>query len=251
MHALKLKGLAVCGLLALSSAAAQASPISISDLKTDGGSQIFTGLTGTYQETGAKEASLTDLTHQTSTAVLMFEYAGWANNNVFGIYNINNSNDKLQIFSGPDSPTTWNTVRFDKSTGYATTDTLSSAGTCDLASASCSLVGTTFGFYLTNKLGQTWYSDPTLNTSDGGADHMYAFNTSNATGSDTTAFMGSDAILAWDDQAANGQPAADRDFNDMIIGMNDVSLVPEPGTLSLLGLGILGMGMAFRNRKAG
>ena len=52
-------------------------------------------------------------------------------------------------------------------------------------------------------------------------------------------------ILGYDDVGAG----PDRDFDDMVIGVNVTSSVPEPGTLALLGLGLAGLGFV-RRRKA-
>ncbi|MFB3908179.1 MAG: PEP-CTERM sorting domain-containing protein [Candidatus Eisenbacteria bacterium] len=51
-------------------------------------------------------------------------------------------------------------------------------------------------------------------------------------------------IVAWEDMAPG-----DQDFNDLVVEVNGVNPIPEPATLTLLGLGFGAMGLATRIRR--
>jgi hypothetical protein len=65
------------------------------------------------------------------------------------------------------------------------------------------------------------------------------------TASQNTAFYGSSLIVGFEDLIDG-----DFDYNDLIVGISDVKAVPEPGTLALFGLGLLGFGMTRRSKSA-
>ena len=159
----------------------------------------------------------------------------------FGIYYLNNDEIfKYEIFSYDQEP----------SSPIPTTQTLYFQLDSGVWSVSKDFMDWTefsknFGFYFgvhtdgMNTNGDAdyyYYTDNSLNypASEIGIDHI------------KVAFDGlSNVILYLDDQLfAN----ADRDFNDMIVFVNDVTPVPEPGTLFLLGAGVVGLAL-YRRRS--
>lgn len=221
--------LLAAGLLAGTFSMAHAAPMSVFDLKTDSGNAVFSDTLGEgdFYDNGATFATLhdTDGTQDSAGAFLLFEFAGFANINSFGIYDVQDSSQMLQVFSGGDA-SGGRQVEFDLGAGTAETV----YGTAN--------IGASFGFYL-QRGDNVFYSDAGLN---GGVDMTRIFD---VTASQNTAFYGSSLIVAFEDLIDG-----DFDYNDLIVGISDVKAVPEPGTLALFGLGLLGFGMTRRSKSA-
>lgn len=95
----------------------------------------------------------------------------------------------------------------------------------DGSGASASFTPTNpFGFYLTAG-GENYFTVASLNTSDSGSQH-FAFLTQS---------IGSSSLFIGAEDTPLSQ--SDKDYNDMIIRVS----VPEPGSLMLLGLGLLSL----------
>lgn len=195
------------------------------------GNPIYAGEIDTEDEV----FRLTDTTGvlDDATAFLFLEYAGFANVNTFGIYGVS---DMLEVFNGASSPITSATLSWN----VATNDVINLA-TGDTANIN----DQAFGFYLESGDGNTYYSQSALNA---GIDMMGSFEV----GSDGyPGLLGSNMVLAFEDI-----PGTDYDYNDLVVGVSDVSpsgepiqqvQIPEPMPLALMGIGLLGLG--FMKRK--
>lgn len=216
--------------LTLAAGSVAAVPNDLADLNNDAGSQLFPDVPAdTYFDTNAGYVNLTDTSGNLddTNATLLAEAAGLADGNSFGIFSQDGS-AQLEVFSGSDSPTSGATISFNILTGEATHE----------GTGATAMIGTTFGFFINNAVGNTWYSDPEMN---GGDDFAGLYDTIGTSGE---GLFGSNIVVAFEDTATG-----DRDYNDMVVGLTDVAAVPEPGTLALMGLGLLGLGVS-RLRKS-
>jgi hypothetical protein len=110
--------------------------------------------------------------------------------------------------------------------------------------------GNNFGYYLaTPETGgpYTYYSDTSLNAD--GQDHLAVYqgtNTDTVQIADLAAGLWTDNefILAWEDLYDLG----DKDYEDFVVMVESVLPVPEPGTMIISGLFLLGAGFYVRKK---
>jgi hypothetical protein len=176
----------------------------------------------------------------TSAVTMIVEIAGFAQQNKFGIYDKANPNSKVMIFDGSvdvvDNPPD---TDYDSTTSFTIyNDGVVRVGGTYYEDYNFS---STFGFYLESPDG-IFYSDSALN---GGLDYMAAYQGLNKDIVDINPVTNKglwtqdEYILAWEDRLPG---VTDWDYNDMVIMIESVSMaVPEPGTLLLLGVGLLGL----------
>lgn len=171
-----------------------------------------------------------------SVATMIIEVAGNANINTFGVYDPTDMTKTLQLYSGAASNTSAPVLL------SATDLFLFSANGIDVQFGSA-----TFGYYLGTAGGTKFYSQASLNSGD---DHMVAFlgdgDRIKLPNRSPGIWGSSSYILAWEDLPLS---SSDKDYNDMVVYVESVTAVPEPGTLALLGLGFAGLAAASRRKQ--
>jgi hypothetical protein len=177
-------------------------------------------------------------TGQVGTIDIQVELSANAASNTFGIYDLV-SGSHIQVFEGDDGANTLGVIRISQTGGVWSArvlDTHDSGGEGTGWGSSFALSSSAFGFYLGTTNG-TFYSDTTRNTD--GVDHMYSYGPLGGN------FPG-EYVLAWED-LLNGQ---DRDYQDFVATVQDITPVPLPTAIWLLGSGLIGLTGVARRRNS-
>lgn len=185
----------------------------------------------------------------TAATTILIELAGNAASNTFGIYDLNDPSRRLSVFEGNDTASSSANLRLAQLADGSWRVSVREQNNSDDPSGwtAMTLATSAFGFYLGTAAQGTFFSDTTLNTD--GLDHLYAYE---GTGTEFLSgplegevFALQDYILAWEDLRA---PGGDRDYQDFVAIVQDVTPVPLPTAVWLLASGLIGLAGVARRR---
>lgn len=182
----------------------------------------------------------------TAAASILIELAGNASSNTFGVYDLADPNRRLTIFEGNDAVSSFANLRVAHLNDGSWRISVREFNNPDDPNGwtAMNMATSAFGFYLSTASNGTFFSNSALN----GEDHLYAY-----AGAGTAFLSGpladevfdvNDFILAWEDLAGGG----DRDFQDFVAVVQDVTPVPLPTAVWLFASGLIGLVGVARRR---